>query len=385
VILHGDCRDLLPTLEAESVSAIVTDPPYGLSKEPDAAEVLRHWLAGDDYGHRGRGFMGKEWDSFVPGPATWRECFRVLKPGAHLLAFGGTRTYDLLVIALRLAGFEIRDTITWHHATGWPKSLDVSKAIDRAAGAEREVVGQNPNGRSVEPLRYGGANARPNLADNPPVLTAPATDAARQWEGWGTALKPATEMIVAARKPLIGTVAENVQEYGTGALNIDGSRIEGPKPDTTRGAGGRNGRYSELGAQGRVVDDGRGRWPANVLFSCPCEEEHEPGCPVRELDEQSGERTSGASRFYFVAKPSPSERGESHHPTMKPVTLLRYLVRLVTPPGGVVLDPFAGSGTTCVAAQEEGFSWIAIEREAEYVELIRRRTAQQYLFSPEAA
>jgi len=216
--LHlGDCLEILRTLPDNSVDSIVTDPPYGLSKEPDMAEVLRHWLAGDDYQHKGGGFMGKTWDSFVPGPAVWRECLRVLKPGGHLLAFFGTRTQDIGTLAIRLSGFEIRDSIAWVYGSGFPKSMDVSKAIDKAAGAKREVIGANPNHRAVSGVAYAGTYAGGNTgaAD----ITGPATEAARQWQGWGTALKPALEPITVARKPLAKghTVAANVLAHGTGA------------------------------------------------------------------------------------------------------------------------------------------------------------------------
>lgn len=232
----GDCREILRTLPDSSVDSIVTDPPYGLGKEPDALAMLADWLATGHHDVKGSGFMGKAWDAFVPQPALWRECLRVLKPGGHLLAFAGTRTHDLMTLGLRIAGFEIRDTIMWVYGSGFPKSLDVSKAIDKAAGAEREVVGQKfvTNAAQGKGLGHGdlvGGKVRAGLID----ITAPATDAARQWQGWGTALKPALEPITVARKPLIGTVAENVLAYGTGALNIDGCRVEGGK---IAGAGG---------------------------------------------------------------------------------------------------------------------------------------------------
>lgn len=202
-LIHGDNRQSLALLEDESVDAVVTDPPYGLGKEPDMVEVLKHWLAGDDYTATGGGFMGKTWDSFVPGPATWREVYRVLKPGGHVLAFGGTRTFDMSTLALRLAGFEIRDVLSWNYGSGFPKSMDISKAIDKAAGATREVVGPNRFGSKSYGSDFGIVNddnwspgERPNGRD----LTAPATDAAKQWEGWGTALKPAWESVVWATK-----------------------------------------------------------------------------------------------------------------------------------------------------------------------------------------
>lgn len=521
-LLPGDCLEVLADLEDESIDAVVTDPPYGLSAEPDAAEVLRHWLDGDDYQHRGGGFMGKTWDSFVPGPTVWKECLRVLKPGGHLVAFFGTRTVDLGGMAIRLAGFEIRDCLAWHYGSGFPKSLDVSKAIDRrrydldevytvtgwireardAAGIGNreideafgfsgmaghwtssksqpavptldqvpkllEVLGVEPddvpeeirrllyelNGVAGEPgknwtkrevveertMIQGGGNAL-QLREGPrreveANVTAPATDLARQWQGWGTALKPAFEPIILARKPLIGTVAENVTRFGTGALNVDGCRVEGAKGDGVWGTSNasvdpdRKFNASPDGAEYRSEQHPAGRWPANLIL----DEE-----AAAMLDEQSGEQrsgvavrhngvkggdigppgskavgtpdlgygdTGGASRFFYQAKASRAERNagldglperkggikndsgrgysesdpyreilvRNHHPTVKPIDLMRWLVRLVTPPGGTVLDPFTGSGTTGIAAGLEGFEFLGIEREAEYREIAEAR------------
>src|SRR5690606_18808994 len=217
--------DVMRQLPDNSVDAVVTDPPDGLSREPDIEEVLRHWLAGDDYEHRGGGFMGKTWDSFVPGPAVWREVLRVLKPGGHILCFAGTRTVDLMGISLRLGGFEIRDCLQWLDGSGFPKSLDVSNAIDKKLGAEREIVGT----KSGDPKRFKkwkemDGNKRTTFNN---YITVPATPEAQEWEGWGTALKPAVEPIILARKPLSeATVAENVLKWGTGGLNIDRCRID---------------------------------------------------------------------------------------------------------------------------------------------------------------
>lgn len=462
---HGDSLVVLKAMPDSCADSIVTDPPYGLSSEPDIAEVLRHWLAGDDYVHTGSGFMGKTWDSFVPGPSIWRECFRVLKPGGHMLAFGGTRTYDMMTIAIRMAGFEVRDTVQWLYGSGFPKSLDVSKAIDKAG------VGQ---------------------------ITAPSTEAAKRWNGWGTALKPAHEPIILARKPLIGTVAANVLAHGTGAINIDACRVV-----TTDSLNG--GAYAASGGRGKLPGDERegaslgmlasgvttgrdfvqpaGRWPANLVLShsAGCERvgtlrketvaayQCAPDCPVAELDRQSGERpvsgaaksgvpavapnngmfasrfasggngvmhndTGGASRFFntfeadeedlatgefvYCAKASRADREaglceaglreaeadsaygdglntatkvrtdeqavsgvdrakiRNHHPTVKPTRLMSFFCKLITPPGGVVLDPFFGSGSTGKGALAEGFRVIGIEREAEYVEIARARCAK---------
>ena len=399
----GDCLAVLSTLEAGSVDAVVTDPPYGLS------------------------FMGKDWDRGVPGVHFWAEALRVAKPGAHLLAFGGTRTFHRLTCAIEDAGWQIRDCIMWVCGSGFPKSLDVSKAIDKAAGAERNTADHKRKDR--EGWRFETQNT-PSLP--------PATDAARQWEGWGTALKPAYESIVLARKPLEGTVAANVQKWGTGSINIDGCRIGSggpayvqPRPTTDAGGGGswKKGEHIPFhyGANG-------GRWPANLI--------HDGSEEVLELFPQTksggaqrgsiihsththwgyGKIDSGSSvvgdsgsaaRFFYCAKSSRAEReigcegmelveresqgakivtsidrqdgrgrvpvnvqlrpSTNHHPTVKPLALMRYLVRLVTPPNGTILDPFMGSGTTGMAAKIEGFRFIGIEKEQEYVAIAERR------------
>src|SRR5690625_3456823 len=230
-VIHGDCLDVLKELDDNSVDSVVTDPPYGLSKEPDINEVLSKWLAGEEYDHGHGGFMGKSWDSFVPHPDIWREVYRVLKPGGHALVFAGTRTQDLMTVSLRLAGFEVRDVIEWLYFSGFPKSHDVSKAFDRRAGAERKVVGKNPRINSWKAKDNTG-NTYGKYGDtfeNVANITAPATDLAKQWDGWGTALKPAHEPIIMVRKPLHDgrkmTVVDCVEKYGTGAINIDASRI----------------------------------------------------------------------------------------------------------------------------------------------------------------
>lgn len=382
----GDCLDVLAAMPDASVDAIVTDPPYGL------------------------GFMGKAWDDLPPGEDWARECLRVLKPGGHLLAFGGTRTWHRLAVAVEDAGFEVRDSIAWMYGQGFPKSLDVSKAIDKAAGAQREVTGwyQRPDGTPRNMAEWSGRVGSESAHDwTPQPTSAPATPDAERWQGWGTALKPAFEPVVVARKPLVGTVAGNVLAHGTGALNIDGCRIEGvvpsvPQPRIARdnytvgGSDGRNGQMSS--APG-------GRWPANVVLD---------ESQADALDQQSGiqrdgvavnrnrsedNQTSwygtrrsqtgadvtyggsgGASRFFYVAKAPKRERPRTDdgtaHPTVKPLALMRWLVRLVTPPTGVVLDPFAGSGTTLEAARQEGFRSIGIEREADYLPLIAARLAR---------
>jgi site-specific DNA-methyltransferase (adenine-specific) len=391
-IHHGDCREVMATLDAESVDAVVCDPPYGLS------------------------FMGKGWDHGVPGAEFWTEALRVAKPGAHLLAFGGTRTYHRLACAIEDAGWEIRDCVMWVYGSGFPKSHDVSKAIDKAAGANREVVGKikTPghfssalgDGRDIEKRKAWIERA---TSDVP--ITAPATDAARQWSGWGTALKPAWEPIIVARKPLVGTVAENVLRHGTGGINVDACRV-GDTVETwpaTRSYGGGT-EYAFTHTQKGVVNSQKtgkappGRWPANLIHDGSDEVvglfpvtgatySEKPGSfsqgmtkgnvndgwrrPAHEnyASKMAGYLDSGsAARFFYCAKASKADRGDdNHHPTVKPTALMRYLCRLVTPPGGVVLDPFTGSGSTGKGAVLEHFRFIGIEREAEYVEIAKAR------------
>lgn len=422
---HGDCLAELRTLPDESVHAVVTDPPYGLSNtDPKhVAETLTKWVTGDhEYTPpvKGGGFMGKTWDSFVPPPAVWNECMRVLKPGGHLLVFAGTRTQDLMGLSIRLAGFELRDSLAWIYGSGFPKSMDVSKAIDKSAGAQREVIGNYEVTRDLSGGSWADLHGKPNgavLHD----ITAPATPEAQQWAGWGTALKPAIEPVIVARKPIKGTVAANVLEHGTGGINVDGCRV--PTTDNLNG-----GAYAKVGGRtesaslhagsgmnvpgkttGKNFEQPEGRFPPNVLL--------DPDAAAA-MDEQSGWQRDGiavqrngggqaifggigegenkvgahkdqtygsgggASRFFPVFKyqaKAPAKERPSHtaedgtevkHPTVKPLELMRWLVRLVTPPGGVVLDPFAGSGTTGEAAMLEGFDSILIEGEAEYLPLI---------------
>jgi len=365
---HGDCLEVLRSMPDCSVDSIVTDPPYGLS------------------------FMGKKWDYDVPSVDVWVECLRVLKPGGHLLAFAGTRTQHRMAVKIEDAGFEIRDMIAWVYGSGFPKSLDVSKAIDKAAGAEREVVGRKAVTRVMDGSDLVGGNVRAGFVS----VTAPSTDAAKEWQGWGTALKPALEPITVARKPLIGTVAENVLQYGTGAINVDGGRVGTGDDRTSGGATGKridaDGGYSGGWgfAQDGVKRASGGRWPANFI--------HDGSDEVLGLFPQSkstggtnpsnpnviyGKRDSltyfnygdsgSAARFFYCAKASKADRGENHHPTVKPTDLMRYLCRLVTPPNGIVLDPFNGSGSTGCAAVLEGFQYIGIEREAEYIAISEKR------------
>lgn len=382
--IPGDCREVLARMLPASVTACVTDPPYGL------------------------GFMGKGWDHGVPGVDFWREVLRVLKPGAPLLAFGGTRTYHRLVCAIEDAGFEIRDCLMWLYGSGFPKSLDIGKALDKAAGAEREVVGPN---------RFSHLNGDNNVntygqASRPPT-TAPATDAARLWDGWGTALKPGWEPIVLAMKPLDGTFAHNALAHGVAGLNVDGCRLE--TADNLNG-----GTYSSSGNRKGLPGDSRsgkaagmfeggggrlpgqfvapaGRWPPNVMLD-------EDAAAM--LDGQTGERAAGArpawrggsmgyggdrpdatrgervvldaggaSRFFYCPKASPADRSaggkvDNRHPTVKPHNLMRWLCRLVKmPEGSVILDPFMGSGSTGCAAVVEGIDFVGIDLDSEHVKI----------------
>jgi site-specific DNA-methyltransferase (adenine-specific) len=456
----GNNLDILPTLPDNSVDSIVTDPPYEL------------------------GFMGKKWDSsgIAYSVELWRECLRVLKPGGHLLSFGGTRTWHRVAVGIEDAGFEVRDSIAWMYGSGFPKSLDVSKAIDKATGENKQrqlefvnwmrstgITAKQINDATATHMasHYIGLSQpaiatadlfdklRPYLPEVPEEIerlvaertgiewteyrnrkvisekpaygigatgrtfgghsegavakeSLPATPEAQQWEGWGTALKPAFEPIVVARKPLIGTVAENVLTHGTGALNIDGSRIGTSKPNAKntsfnswRDLEGREDRQEPE----QTYDPNQGRWPANVILD-------EYSAEV--LDEQSD-----ASRFYYVAKASKRDRNEgleelpavrasamgydiglgeagegmfkdrnpqkqNFHPTVKPTQLMRYLVKLVTPPGGTVLDPFTGSGSTGKAAILEGFTFIGCELTEDYIPIIEGRLKHAEQMASEA-
>ena len=471
---HGDCIEVMRTLPDASVDSVVTDPPYEL------------------------GFMGKGWDNsgIAYRVEVWSEALRVLKPGGHLLAFGGTRTWHRLACAIEDAGFEMRDSIAWMYGSGFPKSLDVSKAIDRKrddrddvlsvtaeiarlrdvaglsnrelddafgfagmaghwtstksqptvptvdqwgclrdmlhpdewldaevwrlngrkgqpgeAWAEREVVVEDIRHRSSTAWETKTGMLAAGVQDF--SITAPATDAAKQWQGWGTALKPAFEPIVVARKPLIGTVAENVLAHGTGALNIDGCRIgtngevvntpqsnpDNRDPSSYAVLTDRD-RFQQMQRDSIERTNTLGRWPANVILDESQAEALDrqsgvsrDGVAVRHNGVKGGEIGSpgakpvgtsdlgyggegGASRFFYTAKANSAERprvDDVAHPTVKPLDLMRYLVRLVTPPGGTVLEPFGGSGTTIEACVIEGFRCIAIELTEEYLTLMAQR------------
>lgn len=369
--MQSECLAYLATLAINSIDSVVTDPPYELN------------------------FMGRDWDrsGIANQVELWRAVYRVLKPGAHLLAFGGTRTAHRMVCAIEDAGFQIRDSLHWMYGSGFPKSRDISKEIDKVAGAERAVVGSGRTGGGARLTMEAGHVAHSGNIAGDYAITAPATDLAQQWAGWGTALKPAHEPICLARKPIARTVAATIAAYGTGGINVEACRVGS---DVIRSSG-----ESSLYLQQKCKDYGIrkysrgmpgadyaasehiGRWPPNVLLihSATCNGVCAPDCPVAAL---------GASRFYpilnyepeydnparYCAKASRRERGAAnHHPTVKPVALCRWLVRLVTPPGGTVLDPFAGSGSVGVACVLEGFNYIGCDQDAEYVEIANRRIA----------
>lgn len=344
-ILEGDCLEVLRSVPAETIDAIVTDPPYGLA------------------------FMGQAWDSDVPSFEVWREAYRVVKPGAHVIAFGGTRTYHILATAIEKAGFIIRDMGAWLYGTGFPKSVNVSKAIDKAAGAVRAKV-RVLNARNPK-VSGGGRDGIPGktrsfievamrvgyheIDDDTPI-----TPEAQRWDGWGTGLKPAHEPFVIARKPLRGTVADNVLRYGTGAINVAAGTI--PSPTHT------------------------GRWPTNVI--------HDGSDDVLALFPDTN---GSAARYFYCAKASMADRDHglhdvrrdastiadgcetaprrNHHPTVKPTELMRYLVRIFSIPGAVILDPFCGSGSTGRAAAYEGRRFLGIEINSEYCDIARKRIA----------
>jgi len=338
MLLKGNCLETLKTLNTASVDSIVTDPPYEL------------------------GFMGKSWDNsgIAYNIELWTECLRVLKPGGHLLAFSGSRTYHRMVVAIEDSGFEIRDQIMWIYGSGFPKSKNAALAIDKGEG--------HPNrGRAIPTAsKYQASDLEETnkLTSNLVPPYEAKSEVAQQWQGWGTALKPAHEPICVARKPLIGTVANNVLTYGTGAINIDGSRVGSDIVESGRAGRtvGVSNSMSDIAPTTKATSEGR--WPANVI--------HDGS------DEVLAGFPNEAARFFYCAKASKSERnagtdGANNHPTVKPLALMRYLVKLVTPPNGTVLDPFLGSGTTAVAATLEGFDWIGCEMTEEYWPIIKAR------------
>lgn len=405
-ILTGDSLIVLPTREANSFDSCVTDPPYELtSARPGGrSEATRGKVMG--------GFMGMKWDGsgIAFNVDLWIEVYRVLKPGAYLLAFGGTRTYHRMVCAIEDAGFEIRDQIQWLYGSGFPKSLDVSKAIDKMHGAERE---QLPNPLAGQQTAAVGTHTYSDFNGKRTIAPLAVTDDAKQWDGWGTALKPANEPICLARKPLEKglTVAQNVLKWGTGAINIDGCRIETNGEDRSARYNGKaplgEGNNIKFGKREDVWDAPAGRFPANVIHdgsdqvlehfphtSSGSKEEHHVrhysstdhiyGKYSKDSIVSHGDEGS-ASRFFYCAKADKSDRhsnGNNNHPTVKPVELMQYLCRLVTPPNGLILDPFLGSGSTAKAALIERFRVVGIEMNSEYAAIAdaRCRELQVNLF-----
>jgi len=397
----------MKTLADNFVDSIVTDPPYEL------------------------GFMGKSWDNsgIANSVEMWSEALRVLKPGGHLLAFSGSRTYHRMVCAIEDAGFEIRDQIMWVYGSGFPKSLDVSKAIDKKAGVQREIV----SSYETHDIRNAGLmDKKGGVTVN---KTAPNTDSAKQWDGWGTALKPAHEPIVMARKPVVGTIANNVLTYGVGGLNIDGSRVATDDKWESTGKQSKPSQVLQGGIDGSLnvsisTTHPKGRWPANFIHDNSDEvvalfpdvkgktgmNQQASSRGLYEGGESFGDTkindgitdTGSAARFFYCAKASKRDRNEgldgfdtkekryratangtgatskgmerfttqpvpNHHPTVKPTSLMQYLVRLVTPKDGVVLDPFMGSGSTGKACVYEGFNFIGIDQDLDYVNIAKAR------------
>lgn len=396
-VTQGDCVEVLRARTGPLFDAVVTDPPYHLTSIVErfgksGAAPAQHGTDGA-FVRASRGFMGKEWDGgdVAFRPETWRAVFDQLKPGAHLVAFSGTRTYHRMAVAIEDAGFEIRDQLAWAYGSGFPKSLDVSKAIDKAAGVEfssRPASGVGFMGADGP----GGYNPTINRLDQ----VGERTPEAAQWSGWGTALKPAWEPICLARKPLgERTVAANVLAHGTGGINIDGCRIEGER--VTTGNGSTNAIYGDLSytAGQKWESHNAGRFPANLLHDGSAEVEAlfpttgggafpssrggggiSTGGHSGQTEVEARQLDSGsAARFFYSAKAGPLDRLGSEHPTVKPVDLMRWLCRLITPPGGVILDPFAGSGTTGIAALAEGFSAELIDLEADHVADIESKLA----------
>lgn len=504
--LHrGDCLEVLKTLPDNHVHSGVIDPPYGLSdhKPEQVVACLTAWLAGEPYAPKGTGFMGAAWDAWVPGPEVWRELLRVLKPGGHVMVFAGTRSMDLMCMALRLAGFEMRDAIgyahddeggelvdgagaplmAWVYGQGFPKSLNVAKAIESGGGRPEDIRrmqmgdGYEPSGRGRVNYDHGSGSAMDAGATD----WEPASDAAKQWEGWGTAMKPAWEPIILARKPLAkgNTVAANVLQHGTGALHIDGCRVHSHDSQgyaytvqrMTPGAGqNATGKTHQEGVEfvGHTKD---GRWPANVIHDgSDAVLEAFPEAPGQKADLSAGApsaKLSGvyaggplrregepsansenagavgfrmrpgtrrndagsAARFFYCAKASAADRNEgcdglplvdwtkdapnnvrpdqintttgeprqarpsrNHHPTVKPTPLLRYLQRLITPPGGITIDCYMGSGSSGKAAMLEGFSYIGMERDLDehgqplgYMQIAAHRIRAAHQHAIEAA
>ncbi len=480
MVINMECRAFMASLPANSFDSLVTDPPYGLSKQPEMREVLKHWLNGDDFKATGGGFMGKSWDSFVPGPKTWEQAFRVLKPGGYAVVFAGSRTVDLMATSLRLAGFEVVDMLHWMYGSGFPKSMDIGKQLDKLNGkpshpgdewraylkeradavnvtqaaidrmfgtngmaghgfgksqpewprlekyhilkallrmddrfdadvltaeAQREVIGQKVavNTKTSGIATADSASGVHKTEHHTIDLTAPATEAAQQWDGWGTALKPCHEPIILCRKPLDGTYAHNVLTHGCGALNIDGCRVPWQSDQDEKASKAKN-QHADLGSGARGNDrvhgkhtaprenyDAPGRWPGNVLHDgCLPEpmdryfyhakaskQDREEGLEDFELataGEMTGGRKEGSAALNSPRSGAGRTGGARNvHPTVKPTAVMQWLVRLVTPPGGTLLDPFCGSGSTLKAAALEGLEAVGCETDPKYAAIATTR------------
>jgi site-specific DNA-methyltransferase (adenine-specific) len=561
IVINGDNIELLKKYPDNYFDAVVTDPPYGLGKEPNAEELMKDWIEKGYHEISGTGFMGKEWDAFIPQPVFWKEVFRVLKHGGHVLSFFGTRTYDWGVMSMRFAGFEVRDCIQWLYGSGFPKSHNISKALDKQGGESLdwfieyilEVAKERGISKKELTMLFPSKNGNPtgwlwNKQNNQSItleqyniikeylklpfenieeakggvigkgkagltkgdianfsgetefdITAPATEAAKKWDGWGTALKPANEPIVLARKPLEKglSIAENILKWGVGGINIDASRVGSETRTTPVFSNDTKTDSTSFNLNSNIqherVETNQGRFPANIILThhedCECKgtkkvksDGHHSGkvpdngglynlglkpledkgnihaqngkeevedwdchedCPIRILDEQSGVSKTGdikphkekgtgtiygngngffssrdyrevnfkgdkggASRFFYVAKASKAERnkgledfdtkqttggggtyneeagakygsikaeGKNFHPTVKPIKLMQYLVKMITPPNGIVLDPFCGSGTTGVACKLDGFQFVGLEQDPDYAKIADAR------------
>jgi site-specific DNA-methyltransferase (adenine-specific) len=387
-LIQSDCIEALRAMKPGSADSIVTDPPYGLSPDGKA----RTWDEVGDGRAKG-GFMCKDWDSAVPGLTWARACLDALKPGGWIAAFSSTRTQHRLTCALEDAGFQIRDVIAVAQFQGFPKSQDASKALDAHFGAEREVVGKGEAGTTT--MGHGGSGGLGGGFGYRPEFdrTAPATPQAKRFNGYGTALKPSYEPCILARKPMIGTLAENLLAHGTGSLNIDGCRFAYGDPawlgpNDRESAAAIHARVAGLATPSHVRTHGQwdrtrtngfseaGRWPANLYHAAkPSRGEREAGCeslPAPDAHEIT-DRQEGSAGSKNPRAGKTSDAVHNVHPTVKPVQAMRWIVRLLTPPGGLCIDPFLGSGTTGIAAALEQRDFIGIEREAEYIAIARAR------------
>ena len=378
-LLQGDCLEQMKQLEDNSVDAIVSDPPYGIS------------------------FMAKKWDYDVPSVEVWKEAMRVLKPGGHALIACGTRTQHRMVVNIEDAGFEIRDVVSWIYGSGFPKSLSISKSIDKQAGAEREVVGEGRwNSVKGSKGKDGGLTTEGFVSHGGEkhMETAPATESAKQWDGWGTALKPACEFFTLCRKPLSEkTIAANVLKWGTGGINVDGCRV-GTDDKLSFGSRelGDGVKYGKCKPTTEGEQNAQGRFPANLIHDGSPEvlelfpetkssagKKQTPSKGTNAFGDYAGTNKivghtdkGSAARFFYCAKASKKDRGEgNHHPTVKPTTLMAYLCRLITPPGGVVLDPYMGSGSTGKAAVREGFGFVGCELDPDYFKIATARVENE--------